>query len=77
MKTFKLLLAVAIVAAGAASATSCKKGGKEEKKIPVTDVELNEIMVTLYVGETFELEADVSPNDATELDVRQRGWGYR
>ncbi len=70
MKTLKLLLAVAIVAAGVVSATSCKKGGKEEEKILVTDVELNEIMVTLEVGETFELKAVVSPSNATDPSIK-------
>lgn len=44
-------------------------GGGSSTTVPVTSVTLNETALSLLVGETFQLEATVVPDDATDADV--------
>ena len=44
-------------------------GGGSSTTVPVTSITLNETTLSLLVGETFQLEATVVPDDATDADV--------
>ena len=69
MKKFPLFLLAASILIPI-SACAEKDGGSETSAIKVTGISLNESTKTLEVGDTFQLEAIVTPDDASNKSVR-------
>ena len=82
MKIKKLLFLAAIGLTASATLTSCEDilgtwdrptpaavTPSSESAVAVTSITLNKTEVTLAVGETFQLEATVKPDNATNADV--------
>ena len=65
MKKFKLILIGTIAAISLIGMQSCK-----DKEVDVTGITLNKTNITLEVGSTETLKAVVTPEDATDNDVK-------
>ncbi len=65
IRNIRLLAIVTLAFAG----VSCKPDRIEEKAVSVTGVAVSPVTASLEIGETLQLEATVSPADATVRDV--------
>ena len=65
VRNIRLLAIVTLAFAG----VSCKPDRIEEKAVSVTGVAVSPVTASLEIGETLQLEATVSPADATVRDV--------